>query len=914
MRPAARRPAVSPRIAPPVFGVGLLEAIPEPTILAAADPDDADGDGISGRANLVSTDDRDRRARCSAASAGRPNRAERRAAERRRLRGDIGITSSLLPDAGLHRACRPSASSAPDGGEPELDDAQARPGDLLHPHARRAGPARRRTTRHARRAGALRRARLRVCHVAELPHGPVRRRRRSADQLIRPYTDLLLHDMGDRASPTAAARRRRRPAASGAPPPLWGIGLDRDGQRPHPLPPRRPRPRPRGGHPLARRRGRAARERFRDLDAARPRRAHRVPGDRCEPRASCVRRRRRCSLAAPALLGGDDSDGRPTTTTAPAGRTVRRAGGARRRGDRPRLRRRWPRPTTAQAEAIDTLCASPGPAELAAARSAWLRGHGAWAAGTGRSGVGPAMDRPARGRDRLPARAGQGRRAPGRAPTPVDAAGLAEAGAAVQGLAAPSRSGAVRRRVRSRLARPRRCAPLRLPRRRAAAGLADQADGVLGDWTDGYRRRRSSRAWTAIRQSSARRASSTSAIFRASRPTTRACDPREGGRPDERPPTPPTRRRPGPPGAEPGTPSRRDWPARRRRRRRPPARRLVAEVAPDTAERLADEAAAADARRCDALPDSATEAYDGSRGAVAARRPWPASRCCWPPRWRATLGVTIAFSDTDGDSLASRRCAGARSARSWWPWWSGSSGAGPARATRRRPRSRRHRPRARGGDVGRASSRAIARRAGRLRRPRRARSGRGHRARTGRRRSRRPRSVAGSSRCRWTRCSADAAGSTTVGGARARRGGGLAAGRQPPDRERRGARPRSATTGSGSCRSRPTADLPVVPRGQLPGPLPGRRRPPPGRRPARPAGTAARSCLTPEALEQQVRADGRGRRRSLRCGTTSWSSWSRLARTTARRWFDSASANWSCSAVGAGGPMRRVREVRRAPR
>ena len=43
----------SPRIAPVAFGVGLLEAIPESDIQAMADPDDEDGDGISGRANMV---------------------------------------------------------------------------------------------------------------------------------------------------------------------------------------------------------------------------------------------------------------------------------------------------------------------------------------------------------------------------------------------------------------------------------------------------------------------------------------------------------------------------------------------------------------------------------------------------------------------------------------------------------------------------------------------------------------------------------------------------------------------------------------------------------------------------------------------------------------------------------------------
>ena len=44
---------LTPRLAPPVFGAGLLEAIPESDVLAMADPDDADEDGISGRPNQV---------------------------------------------------------------------------------------------------------------------------------------------------------------------------------------------------------------------------------------------------------------------------------------------------------------------------------------------------------------------------------------------------------------------------------------------------------------------------------------------------------------------------------------------------------------------------------------------------------------------------------------------------------------------------------------------------------------------------------------------------------------------------------------------------------------------------------------------------------------------------------------------
>ena len=43
------------RMPPPVFGMGMIEAIPVQTILSLADPDDRDGDGISGRPNMVMT-------------------------------------------------------------------------------------------------------------------------------------------------------------------------------------------------------------------------------------------------------------------------------------------------------------------------------------------------------------------------------------------------------------------------------------------------------------------------------------------------------------------------------------------------------------------------------------------------------------------------------------------------------------------------------------------------------------------------------------------------------------------------------------------------------------------------------------------------------------------------------------------
>ena len=51
--PMAENIRFSPRVAPGLYGNGLLGAIDAQAIQAGADPDDADGDGISGRANIV---------------------------------------------------------------------------------------------------------------------------------------------------------------------------------------------------------------------------------------------------------------------------------------------------------------------------------------------------------------------------------------------------------------------------------------------------------------------------------------------------------------------------------------------------------------------------------------------------------------------------------------------------------------------------------------------------------------------------------------------------------------------------------------------------------------------------------------------------------------------------------------------
>ena len=94
--PLADGAMLSPRVAPQMIGLGLLEAIPANDILANADPDDVDNDGISGRPNIVWSLEHDQPMLGRfGLKAGNPTIMQQSAGA---FAGDIGITSSILPD------------------------------------------------------------------------------------------------------------------------------------------------------------------------------------------------------------------------------------------------------------------------------------------------------------------------------------------------------------------------------------------------------------------------------------------------------------------------------------------------------------------------------------------------------------------------------------------------------------------------------------------------------------------------------------------------------------------------------------------------------------------------------------------------------------------------------------------------
>jgi CxxC motif-containing protein (DUF1111 family) len=210
---------VSPRLAPPVFGVGLLEAVPTQDVVASADPHDRDHDGISGKANMVvdPTSGKELLGRFGWKAAVPSVRAQNAGA----FAGDIGITSSVRPGQPCTSA-QPACLAAPSGGEPELADRKL---DQVTFYTRTlAVPARRDVGQADTSDGQATFTSLGCssCHSPELRTGPADVAP-LANQTIRPYTDLLVHDMGpaladDRPDGLATGREWRTP-------PLWGIGL-----------------------------------------------------------------------------------------------------------------------------------------------------------------------------------------------------------------------------------------------------------------------------------------------------------------------------------------------------------------------------------------------------------------------------------------------------------------------------------------------------------------------------------------------------------------------------------------------------------------------------------------------------------------------------------------------------------------
>ena len=210
----------SPRVAPSVFGLGLLDSIPDEVLLKQSDPDDADNDGISGRPNWVWSASKTTQSLGKFGwKANKANLLDQTAAA---FQGDIGITSKLFPSEN-HTDWQTKLVESPSGGTPEIGELDLQ--DVVFYLQSLAPPASRFETEADYREGyeLFTQAKCASCHTPEFKTAKQALIPALSGQTIYPYTDLLLHDMGE-----GLADNRPDFEATGnewRTPPLWGIGL-----------------------------------------------------------------------------------------------------------------------------------------------------------------------------------------------------------------------------------------------------------------------------------------------------------------------------------------------------------------------------------------------------------------------------------------------------------------------------------------------------------------------------------------------------------------------------------------------------------------------------------------------------------------------------------------------------------------
>jgi CxxC motif-containing protein (DUF1111 family) len=209
---------LSPRMAPVLIGMGLLEAVPDATLAALAGREPTDG--IRGKTNMV-WDVVARKPSIGrfGLKANHPTLRQQVAAA---FIGDLGLSNDLFPEQNcppIQKTCKEMMFA----GNPEITAHRL---TAVESYLRTlAVPARRNTAdpQVVRGEQVFDSARCAVCHVPQLQTGDFPAAPLLSNQPIRPYTDLLLHDMGEEL-----ADHRPDYRAGGSEwrtPPLWGLGL-----------------------------------------------------------------------------------------------------------------------------------------------------------------------------------------------------------------------------------------------------------------------------------------------------------------------------------------------------------------------------------------------------------------------------------------------------------------------------------------------------------------------------------------------------------------------------------------------------------------------------------------------------------------------------------------------------------------
>ena len=218
--------ALSPRVAPQMIGIGLLEAIPTADILANADPDDLNDDGISGRPNIVWSVEYDQPILGRFGHKAEVPTVKHQSAKA--FADDIGISTPLFPSgAGECTTTQSTCQNAIHGdGDDRGTEIDAEGLDLVTFYSRNLGVPTRRSVSDPqvlRGKEVFYSTGCTSCHIPNFVTHRLKDQPEQSFQLVWPYTDMLLHDMGP-----GLADNRPEGRATGQEwrtPPLWGIGL-----------------------------------------------------------------------------------------------------------------------------------------------------------------------------------------------------------------------------------------------------------------------------------------------------------------------------------------------------------------------------------------------------------------------------------------------------------------------------------------------------------------------------------------------------------------------------------------------------------------------------------------------------------------------------------------------------------------
>ncbi|MGF1755346.1 c-type cytochrome [Vibrio makurazakiensis] len=213
----------SARVAPPMIGLGLLESISEDTILAFAKEQQEDGKGVSGKPNKVlDVQTNELTLGRFGWKAGQPNLMQQNAAA---FNGDLGLTSTLFPAENCASA-QSTCTDFPNGGSIEVSDNILDFVEFYSQHL--AVPMRRNTDdpKVIKGKNLFQESGCQSCHQAEFRTASRPDLPALSEQLISPYSDMLLHDMGEGLSdsrPEYLANGREWRTS-----PLWGLGYTKE--------------------------------------------------------------------------------------------------------------------------------------------------------------------------------------------------------------------------------------------------------------------------------------------------------------------------------------------------------------------------------------------------------------------------------------------------------------------------------------------------------------------------------------------------------------------------------------------------------------------------------------------------------------------------------------------------------------